>query len=96
MNPRHQQPNVAVIAAESLTTIRQIGFRMGLDSQIDEEARNVQLVLDCPFCRKAIFYRGLLPHDDTPIGECPRCDLVFDFDPDEIYACLLRVQGLSA
>ena len=54
----------------------------------DLEPEDLRLVVDCPFCGRAVPYPGRAGDGSPALAECldPRCDVYFDFDPAEVYA----------
>jgi hypothetical protein len=76
---------IARITGESLTEIHLLGFSLVPDDQDDLEPETVQLVLDCPFCRRPVPYLGLASDGSETMAECDRCDVYFGYDAEEIY-----------
>ena len=76
---------IARITGESLAEIHCLGFSLDSDHHDDLEPATMQLVLDCPFCRRPVPYPGLASDGSETMAECDRCDVYFDFDPEEIY-----------
>ena len=76
---------VAQITGESLRRIRRVGFSVFTEEHEDSPSDAVQLVLDCPFCRRPLPYLGLVRLGEPPLAECLICDVEFEFDLDEVY-----------
>jgi hypothetical protein len=76
---------IARITGEPLSTINTFGFSVVAEDPDDLEPEDVELVLDCPFCGKPVPYPGLGGDGSEPLAECDRCDVYFEFDPDEVY-----------
>jgi hypothetical protein len=76
---------IARITGESLSDIHLLGFSLVSDDHDDLEPETVQLVLDCPFCRRPVPYLGLATDGSETMAECDRCDVYFAFDAEEIY-----------
>ena len=68
---------VAGATGESLRTIHQLGFSV---------LGNPVLVLDCPFCGRAVPYPGRCRDGSVVLAECLHCDVYFDGDEAEVYA----------
>ncbi len=84
---------IARITGEPLTTVNTLGFSVIAEEPDDLEPEDVKLVLDCPFCRQPVPYPGLAGDGSETLAECDRCDVYFEFDPDEVYTI---GAGLSA
>jgi hypothetical protein len=63
-----------------------MGFSLVTHSPDVLEPENLQLVIDCPFCRMPLPYPGLTGDGSLPMGECLACDVYFPFEADEVYA----------
>ena len=52
------------------------------------EAEEVRLVVDCPFCGRAVPYPGRVRDGSSALAECldPRCDIYFDFAEADVHA----------
>jgi hypothetical protein len=78
---------IAGRTGESPRTIHRLGF--GLQTRVPEhsETDDPRLVVDCPFCGRAVPYPGRAGDGSPTLAECsnPRCDVYFDFDPSEVY-----------
>jgi hypothetical protein len=86
MTERQLVALVASATGESLRTVRDRGFGLVLDDADDPDPTNLRLVLDCPFCRRAVPYPGLASDGSLPTAECLGCDVYFTFALDEVYA----------
>ena len=86
---------VARQTGESPRTIRGLGFTLRTGPPGDLEPEDLRLMLDCPFCDRAVPYPGRAGDGSPALAECPgpRCDVYFEFDPDEVYAA--RVVGVA-
>jgi hypothetical protein len=51
------------------------------------EPEELRLVVDCPFCGRAVPYPGLAGDGTPALAEClsERCDVYFDFAPGDVY-----------
>jgi hypothetical protein len=76
---------IARITGEPLTIVNTLGFSVIAEKPDDLEPEDVDLVLDCPFCRQPVPYPGLAGDGSETLAECDRCDVYFEFDPDEVY-----------
>jgi hypothetical protein len=72
---------VAQATGESLRTVRNRGF----SEPALLEADDITLVLDCPFCGRAVPYPGRARDGSAVLAECLRCDVYFGFDETEVY-----------
>ena len=77
---------VAGATGESRRTINRIGFSVLCKEPVDIESEDLVLVLDCPFCGRAVPYRGRCRDGSNPLAECLRCDIDFDSDEADVYA----------
>ena len=79
---------VARQTGESPRTIRGLGFTLRTGPPRDLEPEDLRLLLDCPFCGRAVPYPGRTRDGSPALAECPgpRCDVYFEFDPAEVYA----------
>ena len=71
--------------AESLATIRHLGFHAQAGPAANLEPEDLHLAVDCPFCGKS----NKLPSGPggmPSLAECDRCDVFFDYAPAEVYA----------
>jgi hypothetical protein len=75
---------------ESICTVRHRGFSLLTQDRNDLEPEEVVLSLDCPFCGRQVAYPGA-----TDLAECDRCDLEFNFQPDDVYAASAGVVAQS-
>jgi hypothetical protein len=76
---------VADALGEPLATVRRLGFGLTtLDRPAEPE--DLRLVLDCPFCGRAVPYPGRSRDGSLALAECLRCDVYFDFTEVEVYA----------
>ena len=85
-----QRDQAVDIPGESFTVVRRLGFRTESPMPDDPEPEELRLVLDCPFCRQAVPYPGLVGGGLTPLAECLICDVYFEFGIDEVYASEAR------
>jgi hypothetical protein len=76
---------VADALGEPIATVRRLGFGLTTLDHLDE-SEDLRLVLDCPFCGRAIPYPGRSRDGSLAMAECLRCDLYFDFAEVEVYA----------
>jgi hypothetical protein len=76
---------IATTTGESIVTVKNLGFSL-LSPRRDVAEPDVQLALDCPFCNRPVPYPGSTRDGALPMAECARCDVYFDFQPDEVYA----------
>jgi hypothetical protein len=76
---------VADALGEPLATVRRLGFGLTTLDHLDE-SDDLQLVLDCPFCGRAVPYPGRSRDGSLAMAECLRCDVYFDFAEVEVYA----------
>jgi hypothetical protein len=77
---------VARLTGEPLRTVRRLGFSMVAATPDLHEPEDIELVLDCPFCRRPVPYPGPAGDGSAAMAECDPCDVYFDFDPAEVYA----------
>ena len=77
---------IADQTGESLATVHRLGFQP--DPGPRPEPDEVRLVLDCPFCGRAVPYPGRTSGGAIALAEClsPRCDVEFDFTDADVYA----------
>ena len=87
---------VADRTGESPRTIRSLGFHLQHGPPGDLEPEDLRLVIDCPFCGRAVPYPGRVRDGSPALAEClaPRCDVYFDFDPGEVYAAQIVGVGM--
>ena len=85
---------VAAATGEPLSTIRRLGFGPIATSQADPG--DLALVLDCPFCGRAVAYPGRGKGGAAAMAECARCDVYFGFADDEIYVAHAIAAGEQA
>ena len=85
--------SIAHRTGESLRTIHRLGFQPQPSAPPETEV--LVLVVDCPFCGRAVPYPGRAGDGSPALAECvaPRCDVYFEFDPAEVYAA--RVAGVA-
>jgi hypothetical protein len=76
---------VAATTGESIVTVKNLGFSL-LSPRHNAAEPDVRLALDCPFCDRPVPYPGRTRDGVPPMAECARCDVYFDFQPDEVYA----------
>ena len=87
---------VARITGEPLLSLRFLGFNLAARHGDDLEPEDIRLVLDCPFCRQPVPYPGPAADGSQTMGECDRCDVYFDFDPEEVYTIAAGQASKSA
>ena len=77
---------IAARTGEPIRTVRRLGFQS--DSSAMLEPEEVRLVLDCPFCGRAVPCPGRTRDDLPALAECPNpaCDVDFDFAEADVYA----------
>jgi len=77
---------VADRTGESLRTVHRLGFQPGPAGPPEPE--DIRLVVDCPFCGRAVPYPGRAGDGSPALAECPgpRCDVYFDFPEADVYA----------
>ena len=76
---------VASATGESLRMIHHLGFSVVGSGPADLETEDPVLVLDCPFCGRAVPYPGRCRDGSVGMAECDRCDIYFDCDETEVY-----------
>ncbi len=76
---------IARITGDPLSTVDTLGFSVIAEGPDDLEPEDVELVLDCPFCRRPVSYPGLAGDGSEALAECDRCDVYFAFDLAEVY-----------
>lgn len=86
MTQHHLLRAVACATGESPRTLRRLGFSLHPAPHAEPDPADLSLVLDCPFCRRAVPYPGAVDDGDASLAECPRCDVEFEFSPTEVYA----------
>ncbi len=81
------QRAIADRTGESPRTIRRLGFGIHTDVNISPEPDDPRLVVDCPFCGRAVPYPGRAGDGSPILAECvnPRCDVYFDFVAADVY-----------
>ena len=86
MTQAHLIRSVADRTGESRSTLRRLGFQ--LTRATPPEPEDVRLVVDCPFCGRAVPYPGRVRDGSTALAECPNptCDVYFDFAEADVYA----------
>jgi hypothetical protein len=85
---------VAATTGESIITVKNLGFSL-MSPRRDTAEHDVQLALDCPFCDRPVPYPGRTRDGALPMAECARCDVYFDFQPDEVYASASAMSATS-
>lgn len=75
---------VAATTGESIQTVHRLGFSVVPDDRDDQESEPLYLVVHCPHCRKPVLYPGQLADGSCPLAECAGCDLLFDFDIEDV------------
>jgi hypothetical protein len=80
--------SIAGRTGESPRTIRRLGFGLQPTRPRDLEPEDLRLVVDCPFCGRAVPYPGTARDGSPALAECadPRCDVYFDFAIADVYA----------
>jgi hypothetical protein len=78
--------SVAIRTGESLRTVHRLGFQP--DGAGPLEPEDLRLVVDCPFCGRAVPYPGRARDGSPALAEClnPKCDVFFDFAEADVYA----------
>jgi hypothetical protein len=76
---------VARSTGESPRTIHRLGFQLQGRPGDGLEPEDLRLAVDCPFCGRT---SPIAPPVNVPgaLAECDRCDVYFDYQPDEVYA----------
>ena len=79
--------SIAHQTGESTRTIHRLGFGLQSVAPRDLEPEDLRLVVDCPFCGRAVPYPGLVGNGKPALAECadPRCDVYFDFAIGDVY-----------
>lgn len=77
--------SVATRTGESLQTIHRLGFQ---SDPAPLESEEIRLVVDCPFCGRAVPYPGRSRDGSPALAECvnPGCDVYFDYEDTNVYA----------
>jgi hypothetical protein len=75
---------VAKITGEPIENITALGFSLLRPGGESMEPEDIRLVLECPFCGRPVPYPGSAPGGSEPMAECERCDVYFDFLPQEV------------
>jgi hypothetical protein len=73
------------VAGELLGTLRALAFGILRPGDEDDEPADIELVLDCPFCRHPVPFPGRGGEGCDLLAECDRCDVYFGSEPDEVY-----------
>jgi hypothetical protein len=73
---------IADATGESLHAVHDFGS--SLPGALEPE--QLCLVLDCPFCRRAVPFPGRVPGGAFAQAECPHCDIYFEPREHEVYA----------
>jgi hypothetical protein len=78
--------SVAARTGESLRTVHRLGFQPDRAGTLEPE--DLRLVVDCPFCGRAVPYPGRVRDGSPALAEClsPSCDVFFDFAEADVYA----------
>lgn len=86
MPPGPLDRSVAHQTGESLAIVHRLGFQP--DSAKNLEPEEIRLVLDCPFCGRAVPYPGRAGDGTLALAEClnPTCDVYFDYPETDVYA----------
>ena len=87
MTQAQLERSVAARTGESPRTIHRLGFGLQPRTPRDLEPEDLRLVVDCPFCGRAVPYPGLVGNGKPALAECadPRCDVYFDFAIRDVY-----------
>jgi hypothetical protein len=75
---------VARITGEPIDYITAVGFSVLCPGSESVEPEDIRLVLECPFCGRPVPYPGSAATGSEPMAECERCDVYFDFVPQEV------------
>jgi hypothetical protein len=75
---------VARITGEPIGYITALGFSLLRPGGASIEPEDIQLVLECPFCGRPVPYPASAAAGSEPMAECERCDVYFDFVPQEV------------
>lgn len=75
---------VARITGEPIGNITALGFSLLRPGGEGMEPEDIRLVLECPFCGRPVPYPGPAADGSEPMAECERCDVDFDFLPQEV------------
>ena len=80
--------SVADRTGESPRTIRRLGFGLQALAPRPPAPEDLRLVVDCPFCGRAVPYPGRSRDGSPALAEClgPTCDVYFDFHESDVYA----------
>ena len=84
--------SIAGRTGESPRTIRRLGFGLQPARPPEPGPEDLRLVVDCPFCGKAVPYPGPARDGSQALAECadPCCDVYFDFALADVYAARAR------
>ena len=75
---------VARITGEPIGNITALGFSLLRPGSESMEPEDIRLVLECPFCGRPVPYPGPAAAGSEPMAECERCDVYFDFLPQDV------------
>ena len=75
---------VARITGEPIGNIAALGFSLLRPGGESMESEDIRLVLECPFCGRPVPYPGRGAAGSEPMAECERCDVDFDFLPQDV------------
>ena len=75
---------VARITGEPIGNITALGFSLLRPGGESMEPEDIRLVLPCPFCGRPVPYPGPAADGSEAMAECERCDVYFDFLPQEV------------
>ena len=95
MFPLTIEQTVARATGESVGRIRRLGFSTHRQDH-SNTADDIQLVLDCPFCRRPTFYPGFDDQGEILLAECQICDVEFEFDLREVYVLAASPSATSS
>jgi hypothetical protein len=72
--------------------VYRLGFSLVPERPADLEPEDLTLQVECPFCGAALSYPGAVRGGELPLGECDRCDVYFDVEPDDVFAAALAAE----
>ena len=87
---------VATALGESLATVRNMGFGLLHATRSRPDLDAIRLALDCPFCGHAVDHPGSTHTGSSPLAECHRCDIDFEFAESEVYVTSKNVAERAA
>lgn len=80
---RDQLRQVTRATGESVQTIRHRGFEI-VDPDEEREELETLLTLQCPFCGRQVVLSADGPEGLPELAECNGCDLIFDYQDDDV------------